>query len=153
VYVRFIFSGSDPEKCVTAEAFAHFASAATWWTQGATSPLYRGERLEGNYPGDTGDACVSIAATPHRRRGNAARYFWDLYDSTTVGTDDAAEDDEIRSYADIANVWTSFPNGTGDRQKQESGAHGRNVKDFGAYTPWATEVERDHNCLGAQETN
>jgi hypothetical protein len=141
------------EKCVTAEGYAHFVGGAVWWNPNAVGPEYRGAELEGNTDegnGGVSQSCVSTATTPHRRRGNAARFFWDLYDSTTVGTSDSTNDTETHSFTDIDAVWTEFDPGTGNREAAESGSHGRNVEDYIFHAPWSLTTERNHNCLGSQ---
>jgi hypothetical protein len=148
-----VWLGSDPEKCVTAEGYAHFVSGAVWWNQNATGPMYRGELFEGDTQSANGmvdQTCVSKATTPWTRKGNAARFFWDLYDSTSVGTNDGANDDETQTFAHIHAVWGNFPAGTANGQASETGANGRNIQDYLAHDADYEEVERDYNCLGSQ---
>jgi hypothetical protein len=147
------FIEADPsEKCATNEGFANFVGAAANWTRDANFPQYNGRRLEGNM---NGGKCALSGSTSHRVRGNVARFFWDIYDSTNVGSDDVSMDDEYQSFANIAAVWHAFPDGTLNGYNREPGENGRNVEDYVARAlitlPIYLTVERDHNCLGAQE--
>lgn len=142
------------EKCATKEGFASFVAAAAWWNANSVSPRYRGYFLEGDTNAGNNQLvkkCVSNDSSPHKTEGNVARFFWDVHDSTTVGTDDPTNDDSIHNWGTIQAIWQSFQPGTANRQASESGENGRNVED---YLVNAFEQnfagERAQNCLNAQ---
>jgi hypothetical protein len=143
------WAGLEVEKCVTHEGFADFVAAAVWWAPSSPDPLFKGFKLEGDTNSGNSSVlqCVSNDDQPHRRRGNAARFFWDLYDSTTTGDDD--KDDLTWTFSKTAGIWTDFPAGTANRQAQESGSNGRNVEDYIFYHVGLLS-ERQQNCLNAQ---
>lgn len=168
----------EDEKCATAEGWAHFFAAALYWEQSAADPWWansglelEGDTLKGNqYP----DKCASYHTNPitaHKREANVARFFWDLYDSTTE--DESATgscggvctqgcgggfDNNSVSLSDLIIDWDDFPDGTdnGDnREKNSDGStdvDGRNARDFQSHKQWACS-ELYLNCLGPQDQN
>ena len=155
------YGWADPvnEKCVVSEGWADFISAATYFGDYADDPFFRdadknleGETTCGN---TTLKACVSNdSGAPYERRGNAARYFWDLYDSTAEGDD--GNDTHNLTLSQLKNIWYIFNNGTDDLQDCESDDDGRNAWDYYAYGMYYSIDSEDlieQNCLEDQDTN
>lgn len=143
------------EKCVTSEGFANFVAGAVYWESDANSPWWNStsQILEGNTTsGNSGisSACASINSSPEKIIANAARFFWDVFDETNIGTgENYLTDDSNLSFYDIVLEWDSFPNGTSNRQSKESGDDGRNIYDYEYYNS-SVYSELDHNCLDNQ---
>ena len=146
------WSGFSEEKCAVSEGWAEFYYGATYWQPNAPAPYLPGNFLfEGDTSAGNGGSvlqCVSNGTNPDNRRGNAARWFWDLFDSTTI--DDGGQDNANYSISQIRSTWDSFVPGTANRQAQESDDNGRNARDFTYYMGGAVS-ERDWNCLAAQD--
>lgn len=143
----------ENEKCATTEGWANFVAGATWWLDWKSSAYYLGPgyNLEGDVFGS--DSCVSESTNPHRREGNVARYFWDLFDSTTVDDSHNGYTDNVStSLDDLIRVWDDFPAGSGNRQAFESDDNGVNVHDY-AYYDGSFVGEKYLNCLGSQDWN
>lgn len=151
-------TGSDSEKCAISEGWADFSMAVAWFNQNATGAFQADVAPSYNFEGDTTVAnssaspCAWNAALPHERIPNAARFFWDLYDSTLVGTGEtSAQDKGAIHYGWFLDVWAEFPGGTDNRESSELGEDGRNAKDFRYHaSPSDVQSELDLNCLTAQ---
>jgi len=154
------------EKCVISEAWATFIAGVVYFDEDADVPYY--STSTHNFEGDTtagnsgSRACVQNKTTPvniktpHLCRGNAARYFWDLYDSTTNGDD--GNDNTNLTISQINGIWQSFINGTSNRRDCESDADGRNVYDYRHYETQIASIldtsdEMTQNCLDDQDQN
>lgn len=151
------WSDSVGQKCATSEGWADFVSLSSHWAPNSSAPFYRSPfRLaEGDIELGNGGysyPCVSYDSLPYSRRGNVVRFFWDLYDSTSNGSSDSANDDNNRFTSTIRNIWLEFPSGTSNHQASESGTNGRNVKDYVYYDyPYDFYSEEISNCLGDQD--
>lgn len=161
------------EKCVTSEAWATFIAGVTYYDDDAGYPYYI-DSTDENMEGDTiagntsAKACVQNKTTPinfktpHLCRGNAVRYFWDLYDSTTTG-DDGNDDDNL-TLLQMKNIWLEFDDGTynhrdcEDKTYSEDDDNGRNVYDYMYYETEISAIldtsdEMTQNCLNDQDQN
>ncbi len=152
------WSTSVNEKCVISEGWADFISGATYFSDYAASPYYFNstQNLEGDTTkGNSGSlACVSNNASPERCRGNAARFFWDMYDSTTEGDD--GNDVHNLTISRIKDIWMLFMAGTSNLRECEEDDDGRNAIDFYSYALVSSinimnEIEQ--NCLESQDPN
>jgi hypothetical protein len=168
----------DFEKCATTEGFANFFAAAIFWEQNAQNPFYQftdreleGATAQGN--GGNSEACISnelprtvrpgtvqgadpfgVTRSPHRIEGNAARFFWDLYDSTNESRGRLVDDTTV-SLETLIDVWSEFDPGTSEREAEEGGrpgdnSNGRNAWDYVCRFPDARS-ELLLNCLFEQE--
>lgn len=143
------------QKCTVTEGWADFYAGAAYWEPDSSSPWvdFDGQELEGDTEsanGGSAEACVSIGDTPHARVGNVARWFWDLYDTTTVGTGETSNNDNASySMETIKIQWDDFPRGTDNREARESDDNGRNARDL-TYYAGGFVSERDLNCLSGQ---
>lgn len=143
------------DKCAISEGFAWFVTGAVYWEENSSGPWVRSNLflLEGNTTqgnGGVSKKCVNYLNDPHLTIGNGARFFWDLFDSTEVGTDEnSLTDDSNLSFYNITNEWDSFPSGTQNRQNNESGLDGRNSYDYHNYNN-SVLSELEHNCLDDQ---
>jgi len=146
------------EKCAVSEGWADFVSAVTYFDDDAVYPFYRytDDNLEGDTEAGNSSAlaCANNSSSPHKCEGNAARYFWDLYDSTTEGDD--SNDVLDLALFQIKNIWHIFNDGTNDLQDCESDDDGRNAWDYYAYGMYYSIDSEDvlrQNCLEDQDTN
>ena len=102
--------------------------------------------------------CVNHNNSPERSRGNAARFFWDLYDSTANGSNDLYNISN-ESVISIASLWDDFEIGEDNRENDEEFPpnhddgcdDGRNWWDF-CYYDGSDEYwyYLGDNCLDAQ---
>lgn len=172
------WTNTGNERCVTAEGFADFVALATHWSPSSTSAAFQGNASQ-NAEGTTttlnsGSSlnCASQGNWPWTSEANVARYFWDLYDSTSVGDGwlPGATDNTSLPFSTILSDWDDFPQYgllscpigagpccttvgcTADRENQESGTNGRNVWDYDAYTTGNSALVTI-NCLNNQELN
>jgi hypothetical protein len=155
----------EDERCATAEGFADFVGAATHFAHNQTSAWYsdpawtmEGATTFGN--GLNALPCVSnSSASKHKMEGNVARFFWDLYDTTTL--DDSGNDNENDPYCGtITAIWSEFTDQNADsdieddREADESSINGRNVFDYSYHASNAYSEdysgERNQNCLNQQ---
>jgi len=153
------WADSVNEKCVVSEGWADFISTAAHFGDYADDPFFRDS--DKNLEGETScgnrtlKACVSNdSGAPYERRGNAARYFWDLYDSTTE--DDDGNDDLDLTLTQIKNIWLEFIDGTDNLRDCESDSDGRNALDYWSYgfvLSINTTSELEKNCLEGQDSN
>ena len=152
------WNSQEGDQCATSEGWADFVANANNWYYWATAPNHVNDsqkEIEGYTANiNSGSArCISISSDPESRPGNVTRFFWDLFDSTTIGDDgyDAGPGSGNNvSFYTISQNWASFPAGTGNRQASEAGPDGRNVNDF-VYYMSAASGERYQNCLSGQE--
>lgn len=139
----------------TTEGWASYVGVASWFdpNNAAANP--------------TGWAVNFEAAAPHAgtcagNRGiplQSARAFWDLDDwNNEAGAGVAGTRADRLSYGtlDIVRGWQHFANGTANRQNDETGPHGVNIRDyFDNNTSWFAAPEFretfiEHNCLQDQ---
>jgi len=166
----------DFEKCATTEGFANFFAAAIFWERNSQDPFYQftDREIEGlTAEGNDGDfkACISndsavvlgnpqsgrqvqTVGTAHRIEGNAARFFWDLYDTTNESGESSVDDTSV-SLKTLVDVWSDFDSGTSERQAEEGGrpgnrSNGRNAWDYVCQFPDARS-ELLLNCLDEQD--
>ena len=151
----------DNEKLATSEGFANFFAAAVYWEQGAVDPFYQnsskpieGDTTEGN--GSTLKSCISRGNEPHRIEGNVARFFWDLYDTTSDANGNLVDDTSM-SLVELVDAWEDFKPGELDRQAEEGGtddaglkSDGRNAWDYMCRLREGYSELR-LNCLGEQK--
>lgn len=146
----------EDEKCATSEGWANFVALATqYWPSESQAWVFSvGWNAEGSTTSGNSSAsrCVSLLTNPHRREGNVARFFWDLYDTTSVfDTTGGYTDDAAWSFHSILVTWDYFPAGTANRKNNESDDNGRNAYDYTYYAPSA-QGEMHVNCLENQDT-
>jgi len=148
-------TGPEFDSCATTEGFADYLGAASWYDGGVsgTQPL-----LEGfNYETATAQNAVCSA-----NRGiplQVTRSFWDFDDvDNEAGVTAAVADADSWPETDIATAWSLFPDGTANRQDQESDAHGVNMRDYRANTngffgnsATMTQTILQHNCIDTQD--
>jgi hypothetical protein len=130
---------ADNEMCATTEGFANFFAAAIFWEQNSQDPFYQNTAnlLEGRTRQKNGGdlkACISTNNLAHRIEGNAARFFWDLYDATNE-TGVNVFDDTTVSLRTLVDQWSEFRQGTSERQAEEDNvpldeSNGRNAWDY-----------------------
>jgi len=146
----------EHESCATAEGWAHYVGAVSWYEPNshATVPMGWSRDLETGTP-TFGSNCSTNA---HNTR-QVAKAFWDLDDwNDESAVSPASQPDGPSAYSTtaIAMGWRQFGNGTGNRQKLESGVDGVNMRDY-----WSNNANRfdegdeqntliGHNCLNAQ---
>ncbi len=91
--------------------------------------------------------------SPEVWEANAARFFWDLYDTTTIfDYDGTYTDNNLDSFHNLLIEWDDFPAGTGDGDRAQSGLDGRNAWDFRKYYPNSFS-EIYVNCLDGSVPN
>ncbi len=128
------------EKCAVSEGWANFFAAATFFSDTDTSAYYvlAVRNMEGlidsYYNNGTLKVCMDRDTSPMDVEGNVSRFFWDLYDSTSV--DDTfpvttGEGDNLNLSMDqLVDIWREFPSGTDNLEASESGYDGRNIWDY-----------------------
>lgn len=148
----------DGQKCATSEGWAHFVAVSSHFSDdsdgtGGGYPYYRettkvveGDTTRGN--SGSSESCVSDSDNPHTARGNVARWYWDLFDSTNETSSDNAN----YTLSLLTSTWDEFPAGTGDADAAETGDDGRNAWDYECYEALA-HSELTLNCLGSQDTS
>lgn len=152
------WDSSGSEKCATAEGWANFVAGATYWEDSSTgppvywpftaSPSQQLENLTTRGNSSSWEDCVSIGSSPETAPGNVARFFWDVYDSTT--SNEGGTDNSHKSFGAMLSVWDDFSAGTGNWQNNESGSNGVNVYDYYHYdTSVGDEIV--NNCLDNQD--
>ena len=153
------WTSEEDEKCAVSEGWADFVAAATYWERTSYHAWFgnwmqRLERKTTQGNNGSNEQCVSMSYNRHRREGNVARFFWDLWDAVSF-------DDYYQGYSDTSTIpfsgsgsllrtWDEFPPGTANRRAEEDGPHGRNAYDFVWWEP-AAESELYLNCLTSQD--
>ncbi len=139
----------------TTEGFASYVGVVSWYepNQFDTKPVGWGFDM---------DAAAPVRAACSDNRGvpvQVAKAFWDVDDwNDESGSGVTAGWNDTLHYhtEDIIVGWDFFPNGTGNRQKNESGSNGVNMRDYYENTRnWFTapgyfETFIQHNCLQDQ---
>lgn len=143
------------ESCATQEGFASFVGVVSWYEPNntATSPVGWGLDM---------DTATLTDATCSDNKGipvQVAKAFWDMDDwNQESGAGAAASWDDDLAYGTTGLVrgWSVFPGGSGNRDNNESGRDGVNMRDYywnntGRYTaPEFFETFLRHNCLHNQ---
>lgn len=152
----------EAESCSTTEGWANYVGTIAWYDpqNSSVTPLFYGYNIEGG----------TTSASPYSSTCSAngdielqvARGFWDLDDARAeTGAGAAAGNNDVIAYTTeaVADGWTFFANGTGNRDDYESDDDGVNVKDFYYNTTgWFTtgdvyQTLLRHNCLQYQDYN
>ena len=151
-------SSDEHDSGATTEGFASYIGVVSWYEPNRfdTSPVGWGLNFEtANLSNST---CSSNRGIPVQ----VAKAFWDMDDwNDEPGAGAAASWSDSLHYRteDIVTGWDSFPNGSGNRQNDESDQHGVNMRDFyennrGRYTAAGFfQTFLEHNCLQAQDNN
>lgn len=147
-------SSIEHESCATTEGWANFVGVVSWYepNNAATVPFGWGRNFE------TATLEFSSCSDNAHNTLQVAKSFWDLDDfNDELGVGAATGDDDIMRYNTqyIGRGWRQFGNGTGNRQDNESGADGVNMKDYfnnniNRFNQNLFETLIDHNCLSAQ---
>ena len=148
----------DGEKCTTSEGWAHFVAVASHFSKTSNGTggypfmefparIVEGSTTQGN--GSTSRDCINELSNPENARGNATRWFWDLYDDHVAPIETSAQDNASYSLSQIVGVWDSFNIGSANGETAEANVDGRNAWDYedlwsGAHT------EIILNCLDDQ---
>jgi hypothetical protein len=151
------------DSAATTEGWASFVSTTAWYSPAVVGAgalvSYSGVLIEPAVPLVQGDwaGCQHQGKLPR----NVAKAFWDYTDveNETGPVFAGASDDDICSVnaLDESLNWTTFPPGTADRQRLETGSNGVNTLDYlwhlpaplGACDPEVTLA--NHNCIQASE--
>ncbi|MCG8555384.1 MAG: hypothetical protein MJD61_08875 [Proteobacteria bacterium] len=131
------------ESCTTTEGFAVYSAMASWFDPNnpGTQPIGWGVNFE-NAQVPYACGLVQNGRFPEL----AVRAFWDLDDANNEnGLGSAFPDASNWDSWFIAGWWAPMPDGTGNRQDQESDANGVNLWDY-AFTG-ATMPPIDQNTL------
>jgi len=149
------------EKCATSEGWADFYSAVVYFTNSATSPRTQGWSIEGDTTaGNSGlNFCVATLNTyNYQIEGNVARFLWDEFDTTDLGSIEAGLDTHSYSYSQLRNVWVDFlDNCISNRCALESDSDGVNLFDYEfaamSYGLLGFEDNISINCCEDQDTD
>lgn len=147
------------DSCATAEGWADFVAAASWWdeTNAASVPTGWGFDFESATP-----AYTSLCSDNRGVEGQAARGFWDLIDvNNETAVAPAVFDDTYdgNNAAYLTAGWDLFPNGTANREDYENDIHGVNLRDYvennvGRFPFGSLFVTLQvHNCTESQDFN
>jgi hypothetical protein len=142
----------------TTEGWASYIGVVSWYepNNAASNPVGWGVNFEAAAP--TNATCSSNRGIPLQ----VARAFWDLDDwNNETGAVPAADRSDRLAYKtlDIVRGWQHFADGTGNRQKSESGPNGVNMRDYYWNNTWwfadpaFMETFLQHNCLQDQDDN
>lgn len=146
------------ESCATTEGWAGYVAAVSLWDpqNNSSAPARFGVDYVDATPLDP--VCSDNAGI----EGQVTKAFWDLDDDENEaaqppsGNNDEKDSDTIT----IAARWGVFPNGTNNREDQESDSDGVNLWDYhiNSQSFWFDlEGTRNtllgHNCMGTQDTN
>lgn len=148
--------GSEYESCATAEGWADYVAAVSFWDPANASAAPA--RFGFNYA--TATPYSATCSTNAGIEGQVAKAFWDLDDSTSeAGAAPASIADSYNSTTTyIALGWDAFPNGTGNHDDGESDRDGVNLQDYyfnntGRFVPAnLDDTLLDHNCMASQTT-
>lgn len=147
-------TGTD-QKSMTAEGWADFFSAATWYPRDALRPGFNDRNIEDpNDPGMQGSCALGTATGESR----PAQFFWDLYDTAK---ESEPQDEVSVDFWTLLRVWSTFRgkqvgHHPQDKTRGECNPHGRNIKDYLYYYDRFSEQLPDasalvpHNCLSTQ---
>ena len=145
----------EHESCATTEGFADFTAVVSWYDPNNNGSVPIGWGLDFETATPNKATCTDNAHTELQ----VAKSFWDLDDwNNEGGTGVAGGDDDRLAYGtlDIIKGWRQFSGGTGNRENNESGADGVNMRDFWVnnnsrfVAAGAFETLIEHNCLSAQ---
>lgn len=143
------------ESCATQEGFASFIGIVSWYepNNAGTVPFGWGLDFESATPDRS--PCSANKGSPLQ----VAKAFWDMDDwNDEAGAGDASSwnDDLAYSTTGLAKGWAEFEGGTDNREDNESGRDGVNMRDYysnntGRYTSSSFfETFIRHNCLEDQ---
>lgn len=113
----------------TQEGFASYVGVVSWYEPNAFSTVPRGWSLDF-------DTATLDRSTCSANRGNpvqVAKAFWDVDDwNDEAGAGEASSSSDTLHYGteDIIRGWRVFPNGSGNRENDESGNDGVNMRDY-----------------------
>jgi len=143
------------ESCATQEGFASYIGVVSWYepNNSSTSPTGWGLAFDGAQPNRS--TCSNNKGIPVQ----VAKAFWDMDDwnnESGAGASSSWDDDLSYGTTGLARGWSVFPGGSGNREDNESGRDGVNMRDYywnntGRYTnPQFFETFIRHNCLQDQ---
>ncbi len=154
-----IGSTTNEEKCAVSEGWADFFAGAVYFPESATAPVFRmsSRELEGDTSQGNSSAlrCADMSGNPEDEEANVARFFWDVFDSTTLGDDGNDNSDE--SFATMTLVWDNFadtyPALYNNRGTLETGENGRNLYDYKYWASFGSGLsgEMTQNCVQTQQ--
>jgi hypothetical protein len=149
----------ENQSCATTEGFASYVAALLWYDPNGTTspvaPLVWAQDLE------TATLRDSDCEDNRWLAKQVAKAFWDLDDLTNeLGVGEALGNDDLtgQTTASMVDVWDLFPNGTANRQDEESDINGVNARDYksnATYSDASSQWESFglHNCLQDQDDN
>jgi hypothetical protein len=146
------------ESCATTEGWAGYVAAVSLWDpqNNSSAPA----RFSIDYV--TATPLEAVCADNTGLEAQVTKAFWDLDDDEDeAGVAPSTIDDEKDSDTlTIAERWSVFANGTGNREDQENDPDGVNLWDYhiNSQTFWSNlegtrHTIMGHNCMGTQDTN
>ena len=151
-------TSDEHESCATQEGFASYIGVVSWYQphSAATQPF--GSSLDFDRAQPDRSTCAANKGIPLQ----VGKAFWDMDDwnnESGAGAASSWDDDLSYGTTGLAQGWGVFPNGSGNRQNDESGQDGVNMRDYywnntGRYTDARFfETFIQHNCLQDQSND
>jgi len=148
-------TSDEYDSGATTEGFASYVGVVSWYEPNRFDTVPTGWGLNFEAAAPNRSTCSSNRGIPLQ----VAKAFWDLddwNDEVGGGITSGWNDDLHYRTEDIIIGWDFFPNGSGNRQNDESDIHGVNMRDYYENTRgWFTasgyfETFIQHNCLQDQ---
>jgi len=148
-------TSDEYDSGATTEGWASYVGVASWFDPNNPSSRPTGWGVDFDAAAPTAVTCAGNRGIPLQ----VARAFWDLDDwNNEAGSGVAGSRADRLSYGtlDIVRGWQHFADGTANRQNDESGNDGVNMRDYYANnTGWFAAPEfgetfLEHNCLQDQ---
>lgn len=151
-------TSDEYDSGATQEGFASYVGIVSWYEPNNFGTVPRGWSLDFEAAAPNRSACADNRGIPLQ----VAKAFWDVDDwNNEAGAGAAASWSDSLRYGteDIIRGWRQFGSGSGNRQDNESGQDGVNMRDYyennkGRFTAAGFfDTFINHNCLQDQTNN